>query len=164
MGDTEVPAAKSLAERVESLFAFDCVRLSRILETAEYAVLFGILALFAGFGIDWVFRPMYPKPSKTLKGCPDEEKGYTWGQTLQVVGVLLLQVMVSAVLVIYIRKLGEVVPFFFEFCPSKYVPHWKVKEVEGEIAIALVYVGIQTSLIDALATLRKSYAYVKCGG
>ena len=60
--------------------------------------------------------------------------------------------------------LGLVVPFFFEFCPSKYVPHWKVKEVEGELAIALIYVGIQTSLIDALATLRKSHAYVKCGG
>jgi hypothetical protein len=57
---------------------------------------------------------------------------------------------------------GEVVPFIFEFCPEKYVPHWKVKEVEGELAIALCYVGIQTNIVDTLATLRKSYAYVNC--
>lgn len=156
-----LPPRKNLAERLESLFAFDCVRLSRILETAQYGAIFGILALFVGFAIDWTLRPLYPQPSKeNKKGCTG--KLFTRGESLRAVALVIVQVMISAVFVIYIRKLGEVVPVLFEFCPEKYVPHWKVKEIEGEIAIALCYVGIQTNVVDTLATLRKSYAYVNC--
>ena len=156
-----LPPRKDLAERVSSLFAFDCVRLSRILETAQYAAIFGLLAFFVGFFIDWVLRPLYPKASReNKKNCSG--KLFTNAQSLRAISLVILQVMVSAVLVIYIRKLGEVVPFIFEFCPDKYVPHWKVKEVEGEIAVGMIYIGVQTNILDALTTLRKSYAYVDC--
>ena len=155
-----LPPRKDLAERIGSLFAFDCIRLSRILETAQYAAIFGVLAFIVGFAIDWAFRPAYPKPTAKKAGCPG--KLYTKVEALQALGIVILQVMVSAVLVIYIRKLGEVVPFIFEFCPDKYVPHWKVKEVEGELAVALIYVGIQTGILDTLSKLRKSFAYSDC--
>lgn len=153
-----LPPRRDIGERIASLFTFDCIRLSRILETAQYALVFGILALGVGFGIDWLFRPLYPKASK--KGCG----GFVYNrlQALHVIGIMLLQVMISAISIIYIRKIGEVVPFLLEICPSKYVPHWKVKETEGEIAIALMFVGIQTSIVDNLSTLRKSFAYINC--
>jgi hypothetical protein len=146
-----LPERKDFAERLQSLFRMDCIRVSRILETAQYAVLFGILTLIVGFGIDCLFRPLYPV-------VPKEEKLHG-KRTLQVVGIILLQIMVSAVSVLYIRKVADIVPFVFEICPSRYIPHYKVKEIEGEIAIALAFVGIQTSLIDNLAKLRQSYFY-----
>lgn len=160
-GIPSVPLPTTLSERFHSLISFDCIRVSRILETAQYAILFGILALIVGFLIDWFFRPLYPVPKKSQK-C--SEPIFSGGQILQAIVILLLQVMISAVLVIYIRKIGELVPFLTQMCPDRYVPHWKVKELEGELAIALVYVGVQTSLIDTLAALRRSFAYVRCQG
>ena len=155
-----VPLPTTFAERLHSLLAFDCTRISRIIETAQYALIYGLLALLSGFVVDWLFRPLYPLPSKKKIHC--DNAIFTRGECLRAVAILLLQVVVSAVLVIYIRKIGELVPFLIQLCPDKYVPHWKVKEVEGELAIALMYVGIQTSLIDTLSTLRQSVAYTRC--
>ena len=156
----EVPIPTTFSERLHSLFTFDCIRASRIIETAQYAIIYGLIALLFGFCIDWLFRPLYPVPKKQRASCIHPT--FTGGQGFHAVCVLLLQVMVSAVVVIYIRKIGELVPFLVQLCPDRYVPHWKVKEVEGELAIALMYVGIQTSLIDTLSTLRQSMAYIHC--
>lgn len=155
-----VPLPTNFSERLHSLFTFDCIRVSRIVETAQYALIFGMLALICGFSIDWLFRPLYPSPEKNGGACIHPT--FTGRQCLHAICILLLQVVVSAVLVIYIRKVGELVPFLVQLCPDRYVPHWKVKELEGELAIALMYVGIQTSLIDTLSTLRQSVAYIRC--
>ena len=155
-----VPLPTTFSERLHSLLTFDCIRASRIIETAQYALIYGLLALMCGFFIDWLFRPLYPIPSKGKDTCIHST--FTSRQWEHAVCILLLQVVVSAVLVIYIRKVGELLPFLVQLCPDKYVPHWKVKEVEGELAIALMYVGIQTSLIDTLSTLRQSIAYIRC--
>lgn len=149
----QIPVRKSFGERFESLVTMDCIRISRILETAQYALIFGILALLVGFGIDCLFRPLYPAVGKDKK-----LRGTALWRAL---GVVMAQIMVSAIAVIYVRKVGELVPFLFEFCPSKYVPHYKVKELEGEMAIALAFVGIQTSFIDTVAKLRESFFYHK---
>ena len=121
---------------------------------------FCLLALVVGFFIDWLVRPLYPVAKSKRANC--DKPVFTGSQSFHAIGVLLLQVMVSAVLVIYIRKLGELVPFIIQLCPDRYVPHWKVKEVEGELAIALMYVGIQTSIIDTLSTLRMSFGHSAC--
>lgn len=155
-----IPQPTTFSERFHSLIMFDCIRGSRIIETAQYAFIFGLLALVGGFCIDWLFRPLYPVAKRKRANCT--KLVFTGMESLHAVAVLLLQVMVSAVLVIYIRKIGELVPFFIQLCPDKYVPHWKVKEVEGELAIALMYVGIQTSIIDTLSTLRVSVFNAKC--
>jgi hypothetical protein len=152
-----LPPEKDFGERLQSLFAFDCVRLSRILETAQYAILFGLIALVFGYAVDALFKPLYPQPTRECR----EEKLFTGGQCVHVVLVALLQVAVSAVLVIYLRKLGQLAPVLLQPCPDKYVPHFKVTEFESESALALCYVGIQTSFIEALALLRKS-AFVHC--
>jgi hypothetical protein len=58
---------------------------------------------------------------------------------------------------LYVRKAGELIPFLFNLCSSRYVAHWKVRELDGELAVGCVYIGIQTSLLDTLATIRRSY-------
>ncbi len=155
-----LPENKDLSERVASLFSFDCVRISRILETAQYGLIFALLAFFFGFAIDCLFRPTYPKPTKRVIGC--KEPVYSMAQMAWALCFVCLQVMVAAVSVIYVRKLGELVPFFFNLCPEKYVPHWKVKEQEGELGLALAFVGVLTTLIDVLGTMRRSVAYTDC--
>ena len=155
------PARSTVTQKLESFFAHDCIRVRRILETAQYAVIFALLALVVGFLIDVLIEPLHPKPTQE-NPCEPRKKLFTPTERWRAVCVVLFQVMISAVLIIYIRKLGEVVPFIFGTCGDTYVPHWKVKEVEGEMAIGLVFIGIQSNILDSLTTLRKSYAQGNC--
>ena len=104
-----------------------------------------------GLGIDWLCKGLYPKLDEE-----DAKAVYRGAQFWQTVAAATLQVVLSAVSIIYVRKLADLVPFFFNFCPARYVSHYHVEEVFGEIAIAMVFVGSQTTLLDALARLRRS--------
>lgn len=149
----ELPAEKSFGERLQSLLAMDCFRIGRIFETAQYAVLYACICLPVGLGIDMLCKPLYPKAQPAKDG---EEETYRGGQLWRAIAAAVLQVMLSAVSIIYVRKLADLVPFLFNFCPARYVAHYHVDEVFGEIAIAMIFVGIQTSLLDALARIRRS--------
>jgi hypothetical protein len=117
------------------------------LETIQYAILDACICLPVGIGIDMLFSRFYPQVK--------EDEGYTWKQTWQALGVSVCQVVLNAVSIMYIRKLADLFPFVFNICPSRYVAHYHVDEVFGEAAIALVYVGVQTSLIHALDKIRQ---------
>ena len=145
----DLPEYKPFGERVESLLAFDCYRLSRILETAQYAALYTCLCLPTGLLIDWFCARFYPEP--------DAGNRYEGRKRWVAILVAVLQVVLSAVSIIYIRKLADLVPFFFNLCPSRYVAHYHVEEVFGEAAIALVFVGVQVTLVKRLETIRNSF-------
>ena len=144
---------KSFGERLQSLLSLDCVRISRILETAQYGAIFSILMLVAGLAIDALCHGLYPRPSTKRNGC----QVFTRREALRAAGAVIVQVALSAVAVLYVRKTGELLPFLFNFCSSKYVPHWKVRELDGELAVGCVLIGIQTSMLEALATIRNTY-------
>jgi hypothetical protein len=146
----EIPEEKPFTERLKSLLSVDCIRFSRIMETMQYALLYACICLPVGIGIDAIFSNLYPDAK--------EAEEYTWKQTWQAIGVSILQVILNAVSIIYIRKLADLFPFFFNLCPSRYVAHYHVDEVFGEAAIALIYVGVQTSLIHALDKIRARFS------
>jgi len=149
----ELPEEKSFGERFRSLVALDCFRVGRIFETAQYALLYACICLPVGLGIDLLCKGLYPKLEPTKEG---EESVYKGGQLWQAIAAAVLQVVLSAVSIIYVRKLADLVPFLFNFCPSRYVAHYHVEEVFGEIAIAIVFIGIQATLLEALARIRRS--------
>jgi hypothetical protein len=120
------------------------------METMQYALLYACICLPVGIGIDAIFSNLYPDAK--------EAEEYTWKQTWQAIGVSILQVILNAVSIIYIRKLADLFPFFLNLCPSRYVAHYHVDEVFGEAAIALIYVGVQTSLIHALDKIRERFS------
>lgn len=134
---------KGIGERVASLFSFGCIRVTRILETIHCAILYSILAYFFGYGIDKLLASIYPVSD------PEGELTHK-GQVALTLLVCTLQVVTSAVAVIYIRKIAAVVPFIFNLCPDKYLEGYHVSEIEGEIALALVFVGSQVNLIHQL--------------
>jgi hypothetical protein len=146
----EIPEEKPFGERLKSLLAVDCIRLSRILETMQYAFLYACICMPVGLGIDMLFAHFYPKV--------EEDEPYSWKQMWLAILVVICQVVMNAVSMIYIRKFADLFPFFFNFCPSRYVAHYHVDEVFGEAAIALLFVGVQTSLIHALDKIRGKFA------
>jgi hypothetical protein len=86
-----------------------------------------------------------------------EEQRYTTGQLWQAIGAATAQVILSAVSIIYVRKLADLVPFVFNICPSRYREHYHVEEVFGEVAIAMIFIGVQTSLVKALDKIRGAF-------
>ena len=149
----ELPEEKSFGERLRSLFAMDCFRIGRILETTQYALLYACICLPIALGIDLLCNGLYPKVEASKEG---QESVYSRGQIWQAIAAAILQVVLSAVSIIYVRKIADLVPFLFNICPSRYVSHYHVEEVFGEIAIAIVFVGVQSTLLEALARIRRS--------
>jgi hypothetical protein len=146
MGD-ESSVHKSFQSALMSLISVDCIRFSRLAETAQYAAIFAVLAFFSGVGIDSLCAKLYP-----VKG--DIEEITNGSQFLGTLGVMILQVILAAIGVFYIRKIGQLVPLVFNFCPSKYNPGFHVPERVGEIAIALAYVGAMGTLLKNLDRMR----------
>jgi len=136
---------KSTKQALKSLFAVDCIRGNRLLETIQFAIIYGALAIFIGAGIDGLFDKWQPVDRK--------KKLSTKGFAINL-GICLAQVTVSALAVFYMRKLIAVVPPLINLCPSRYVPHAGVHEFEGEIAVAMIFIGVQTSFISRLEMLR----------
>lgn len=145
---------KSTGEALESLFTFDCVRFERLIETAQFAVLYGLLSIFLGAGIDRLFQGLY---AFHKSGEKEEPPRLTVAQFFRNLGVALLQVVTTAIVIFYIRKIADVVPFLFDFfCPGKYVSALGVAEVvTGETAIALVLVGIQSNFVFQMEQMRR---------
>jgi hypothetical protein len=136
---------KTFGQSVWSLIDLDTIRLSRIAETAQYAAIYAILALFVGVGLDMLCAKIYPVKDGVIE---------TWPQFWGTAGVVLLQVIISAVMVFYMRKVAQLFPLILNFCPSRYKVGYHVPERVGEIAIALVFVGAMSTLLKNMDRMR----------
>jgi hypothetical protein len=142
---------KGTGEAVKSLFTADCIRIERLLETIQFASVYALIMLFTGTFVDKLFVRLYP-----VKKTEKEPQLLTLGQFIKTVLVMMLQVSLNAVIIFYTRKIGDIVPFLFNFlCPSQYVSSLGVAEtLTAESAIGLVLVGIQTNLMFQLEQMR----------
>jgi hypothetical protein len=145
---------KTPREALRSLFQHDCVRLSRLFETVQASALYGVLVLFLGAAIDRAFQNLYPVRRRDYAEGAAPPARLTGGEFVRTLFVALAQVAVSAVGAFYVRRLVELVPFL-NLCPKKYISALGVSEVlSGEMAIALVFVGVQLDLVWQLERLR----------
>ena len=146
---------KKPGEALKSLFRFDCVRLSRLFETAQAAVLYSSIVLFLGAGIDRLFQNAYPLKRRDYSeagGGPPVLSSRQFSTTLL---CMLGQVALSCLAVFYVRHVVDVIPFL-NLCPSSYISGLGVSEVlSGELSVALVFVGVQTDLLFQLEQLRR---------
>jgi len=146
---------KTFGQSLRSLLDIDCVRISRIAETAQYAAIYAFLALFVGVGLDALCAKIYPVKDGDIK---------TWTQFWGTVGVMVLQVMISAITVFYLRKTAQLFPLLVNLCPSRYHVGYHVPERVGEIAIALVYVGAMGTLLKNVDRIREFLTRTKPDG
>lgn len=129
---------KHIESRFKSLTKFDFIRLYQLLEILQYSVLYAFVAGLAGLLLERIF----PEPDRSKSNY-------------QILIEVLLQCMLSALSVFYIRKIVKVVPFILE--DSKYYKTHGVDEYNGEIMIAIVFVGIQKNLLTKIDILRERY-------
>ncbi len=141
-----LPHRPGFGEALDSLLTWDCIRWSRLIETAQCAALYAILGVLFGVAVDRAVRVLYPQAEGPIG---------SWRELGLTLAVVVLQVVLSAVLVIIIRKVASLVPFFFNLCPSRYVEGYHVQEMDGELAVGLAYVGSQTTLIRQLEKINE---------
>lgn len=127
---------KHIECRVNDLVKFNINRFSQILEILQYSLLYAFVAGIFGVLLEYIFP------------LPDESK-----PTYILLFEILMQCMLSALAVFYLRKIVKIIPFILE--GGNYYKTHSVDEYNGEIMIAIVFVGIQKNLVSKIEILRK---------
>ena len=134
----EPDAYKHFIDNLASLTRVDVVRFNELLELIQYNVIYCISAFIGGFSINAIF--------------PEYNETVSIGRlSLEIIGELLALVLV----VFYIRRFAKVIPFLFHVTgsgPNGFKPYLST-EYQGEIALGIIFVGVQFRLIRKLALL-----------
>ncbi len=134
----EPDAYKHFIEHIASLTRFDIVRINELLELIQYNVIYCISAFVGGLSINVIF--------------PEYNETVSIGRlSLEIIGELLALVIV----VFYIRRFAKLVPFLLHVTgagPNGFKPYLTT-EYQGEIALGIIFVGVQFRLIRKLALL-----------
>ena len=129
-------------DNFERLIRFDTIRISKLLEMIQYAVIVFILAFFIGSATDSLF-PL-PKPEEKISDF-DLYKD------------IFLQLCLIVISVYYITKIAQVIPFFFSLS-DKYIPSAKDENMKGAgIALAIIFVGVQKNFQGRIELLKKKF-------
>ncbi len=134
----EPDAYKHFSEHLGSLTRFDIIRVNELLELIQYNVIYCISAFIGGLSINTIF--------------PEYNETVSIGRlSLEIIGELLALVIV----VFYIRRFVKTIPFLFHLTgsgPNGFKPYLTT-EYQGEIALGIIFVGVQFRLIRKLALL-----------
>jgi hypothetical protein len=136
----------SLSERrasdVERLLRFDTIRVSKLLEEVQSAIIVFVIAFFIGSMTDRLF----PIPQNVEKIS-----------NLDLFRDLLLQLALIVVSAYYINKIAKVIPFFFSL-NEKYVPSLHGESLAGAgLAMAIIFVGVQKNFQTRIGILKNRF-------
>ena len=117
----------------EKVFKLDYIHRCKIFEIIQYGVLYFVIGLFTGIGLDTIFPDLDTNKAKYI-----------------IAGECLLQSLAAALLVFYIRRMVQLIPLLF--CDrKKFMIQMNVHN--GEIMLALIFFSTQIHLINKLSWL-----------
>lgn len=140
-----------IQERIRSLFLFNEVRVMELLETIQFGIGYLVVGFLAGTILDYSF-PHYREEISTQELFLE----------------VMLQGILLAITVFYVRKIVKIMPFLFilgsdingDGKVDKYHPYMAT-EYSGEVMIAVVMLGAQFNLIKKLDLLsRRLYKWL----
>ena len=140
-----------IQERIRSLFLFNEVRVMQLLETIQFGIGYLVVGFFGGTLLDYSF-PHFKEDIDTQRLFIE----------------VLLQGILLAITVFYVRKIVKIMPFMFVLHTDvngdgkidAYHPY-QATEYSGEVMIALVVVGAQFNLIKKIDLLsRRLYKWI----
>ena len=126
-------------KNVLRLFRHDTIRVLKILEILQYAMLASILSL----GVSYVVNKYAPKLDKKKS-------------KFIILLEILAQLAVLIFLAYYITKIVEIIPFVGEGISGKYIPSKKGESDIGvNLGLAYIYVASQVNLNEKIIYLIK---------
>jgi hypothetical protein len=127
---------------VERLLRFDTVRVSKLLEQVQFAVIVFIIAFFVGSMTDKLF----PLPKEA-----DKMSDFNLYKDL------FLQLCLIVISAYYITKVAKVIPFFFSLS-DKYIPSSHGENMAGAgLAMAIIFVGVQKNFQARIGILKNRF-------
>jgi hypothetical protein len=133
---------KQGSDDVERLIRFDTVRISKLLEQIQFAVIVFIIAFFVGSMTDRLF-PLPKEPSQI--------------SDFDLYKDLFLQLCLIVISAYYITKIAKIIPFFFSLS-SAYVPSSHGENMAGAgLAMAIIFVGVQKNFQARIAVLKSRF-------
>lgn len=120
-------------DRMKRLFKFDRERLLKLLEIAQYSIIYAILGAFFSSLIDHLFKKFLPY---------DENASTTW-----ILFQITFQCVIISLTVYYLRKITHIFPFVFMGLSRK---EYRTMEYQGNIMLAMVFLGTQFEFMRKL--------------
>lgn len=143
LSDSKITTDNTLSfrERVDKLVDISEIRIQKILEISQYAVIYLFIGLFFGISFEFIF------PGDTIESSNNKS-------IYELIFLIIIQVICIAITVFYIHKIALLVPFLFKFTDD-YIPGYKDEyKIGGGIALAIVFISSQPSLIARIGDLR----------
>ena len=130
------------ASDFERLTRFDLVRVSKLLEEVQFAVIVFIISFAVGSMTDRLFP--VPKDIQSIS-------------TFDLIKDLFLQLILITITAYYIMKVAHVIPFFFSLT-DKYIPsaHGE-SSAGGGLAMAIIFVGVQRNFQARIGILKSRF-------
>jgi hypothetical protein len=127
---------------VERLLRFDTVRVSKLLEQIQFAVIVFVIAFFIGSMIDKLFPVQ-----KDVENISN----------LNLYKDLFLQLCLITISAYYITKIAKVIPFFFSLSQN-YVPSSHGENMAGaNLAMVIIFVGVQKNFQTRIGILKNRF-------
>ena len=135
-----------IKDGIAELFRHDYTRLYQILGIFQYTIVYGIICFYLGVGLESFF--------------PDaDESKNSWAITWEVLG----QTFVLALALFYIRIFVKAIPAIPTLFMAKRsgtgrdfsTASYKFSEYQGELVVAIVFIGVQLNLLSKITILAK---------
>lgn len=118
---------------MESLFRFDSIRISKLLEVSQYAIIASLIGLLFGGLLNKIF-PKY-----------DEDK-----PIYHLLLEISLQMIAIVISIYYITKFVNNIPFLFHY-DKNYIPSKKGEAARGvTIGLSIIFIGSQYFFMNKL--------------
>jgi hypothetical protein len=127
---------------IESLLSVDTIRISKLLEQIQFAIIVFIIAFFVGSTTDKLF-PV--------------QKDFENISNFDLYKDLLLQLSLIVISSYYITKIVKLIPFFFKLS-DQYIPSSHGESMAGAgLAMAIIFVGVQKNFQTRIAILKNRF-------
>ena len=124
-----------LNTNIQDLFKINKTRANQILEIGYYGVIYTVLSYYIGHFLN----DMFPKLERSKKN-------------IDIFIEIMIQGIVTALSVFYLRKLATLIPIPVTF--GRIYEKNRTQEYYGEIIIAVVFVATQTKIIEKIEYLK----------
>ena len=130
---------KYFTSKLNSLITIDKIRLLKLTEITQYAILYALFSIFISISIEYLFNQIFP---------------YTEDETIpEIMFEVVIQCIVLSLAVYYLRKVVQLIPFIFYYYTD--YKSYKTMEYQGTITMAFIFFGTQTNLIEKIELLKK---------
>ena len=135
----------TLSDRFRNLVTFDKLRIFKILEIAQYSLIFIVLNFIIGYMLNKYYFKYVPR----LK---DQNPDLSFKSFLRKFSIIYMNIFLLCVLLFYIKKIAQLFPSVMSFLSKKYRSHTTLPYTL-QIAAIVVIIEILPKFVEDIKQL-----------